>query len=44
MGRQHGHIVGCDHSVSRRTPALLPFFVRTLPVRDHRGTIRVTCW
>ena len=31
MWRQHGHVVGCDHSVSRRTTALAPFFVRTLP-------------
>ena len=26
MGRQHGHVVGCDHSVSRRTTTLPPFF------------------
>ena len=31
MWRQHGHVVGCDPSVSRRTTALPPFFVRTLP-------------
>src|SRR5215510_14138453 len=31
LWRQHGHVVGCDHSVSRRPTALAPFFVRTLP-------------
>src|SRR5262249_1556869 len=31
MWRQHGHVVGCDRSVGRRTTALPPFFVRTLP-------------
>ena len=31
LWRQHGHVVGCDHSVSRRTTALPPFFIRTLP-------------
>src|SRR5215467_3333712 len=31
LWRQHGHVVGCDHSIRRRTTALAPFFVRTLP-------------
>jgi len=31
MWRQHGHVVGCDRSVGRRTTALPPFLVRTLP-------------
>jgi|RhiMetdeSRZDD1v2_1073273.scaffolds.fasta_scaffold27413_3 sulfur-carrier protein adenylyltransferase/sulfurtransferase len=31
MWRQYGYGVGCDHSVSRPTTALPPFFVRTLP-------------
>src|SRR5262245_46598027 len=31
LWRQHGHVVGCDHSIRRRTTALPPFFVRTLP-------------
>src|SRR5882672_3396502 len=38
MWRQHGHVVGCDRSVGRRTTALPPFFVRTLP--DPRLLLR----
>ena len=40
MWRQHGHGVGCDHSVSRPTTALAPFFVRTLPDPHYVGVGR----
>jgi len=37
LWRQHGHVVGCDHSARRRTTALPPFFVRTTLYAAYQG-------